>query len=182
MVMRTTRAALLLVLGLAVGACGSASANRTAEGGSTLPPPVSVTAPTTTVDPSVAVLDGYRAAMAALDQAGATANPELPSLSATWTGPALRQVKVDLIGQKSQGLVARGEAQSSPRVVSINGSTAKVDDCYLDNKFYDAKTGELKDIPGPVRVGSEVTMVLGSNGAWLLNDRSHKDTVCGATG
>jgi len=128
------------------------------------------------------VLDGYRAAVAALDQAGATADPNSPALSATWTGAALTQIKQYLIGAKAQGLVTRGQIQGNPRVASIDGTTAKVNDCVVDNKFYDAQTGALKDTPGQSRVGSEVTMVLGANGTWLLSDRNRKDAICGATG
>ena len=167
-------AALLLT---ACGGNGKASAPR---------PTAATAATTTTVDPQAAVLAAYRAFWDAFDKAvgttGLPPNPDDPDLPAHMTGKELSQTKVYVISLRAKGFRSRrdGPIEFRPRVVSIAETTAVVDDCITTNDHVvDAKTGELRDVPGTVRRGFEAVLVLEA-GTWKTSELHSRNDLCGS--
>jgi hypothetical protein len=129
--------------------------------GGTAGPPTTV-APTTTSAPETPeqqVLDAYRRGwqgfLAALDPPSV----ENPDFLRWNTGDALRDSKVYIAELQADGLVVRGTLEHNPRLVTIEGDRAVVEDCLLDRSLkYDAKTGALRDDPNPPRIGYRTEM------------------------
>ena len=100
----------------------------------------------TTIDPQeavrAAVIRDYLASHAAYDEAtgapdGKPPNPDLPSLDRYMVGEQLIQVRRYIIGMKAGGLTSLGPpAQLRPRVASLQGTTAIVNDCYTTSSSF----------------------------------------------
>lgn len=198
---RRTRTLVLVAVAVVLVAAGIAAVlvlNRGAsDKSSTTPvarPSFTIdTAAPTTVDPQqgvrAAVIRDYLASLAAYDEAsglpdGRPPNPDLPALSAYMVGDQLTRVKLFIIGMKAGGLAALGpQGQFHPRVVSVQASTAIVQDCYTSsNHIVDAKTHALHDTPGMVTVGRESTLQFdAASGIWRTADSVRKPELCGAS-
>ncbi|MDQ6947975.1 MAG: hypothetical protein M3256_17340 [Actinomycetota bacterium] len=151
------------------------------------------TAAPTTIDPQAAVratiIRDYLAGRAAYDQAtglpdGKTPNFDLPALSEHMVGEEFTRVRAYIIGMRAGGLTALGPpAEFHPRVASITGTTAIVQDCYhTDDHIVDEKTHALHDIPGPVTRGSEATLQLDqTSGVWKIANLVTKSELCPAS-
>jgi len=147
----------------------------------------------TTVDPQdavrAAVIRDYLAAEAAYDEAtgipdGKPPNSDLPALDQRLGGVQLIQARRYIIGMKAGGLTALGPpAQGHPRVVSVSGTTATLQDCYTSsNHIVDAQTHALRDKPGTVTRGVEATMRLDqTSGVWKLVNVVEKPELCPAS-
>ena len=125
--------------------------------------PTTAVAPSTTSAAKTAeeqVLDDYRkgwnAFLAALDPP----NPNHPDFLRYTTGDALTQSKSYMLELQAGGLVGRGSFEFNASLRSLQGDRAVVWDCSFDRSFkYDAKTGELRDDPNPVKDSIQTEMV-----------------------
>src|SRR5437879_6543254 len=123
----------LPVLGLAALALLGCSDSTTPQTTSASSASSSTPAVSSASNPAeAAALDGYRAYWLAYLAAGDPMNPEDPALAQHATGPALETVQKAFLALKSDGKVIRGGVDLAPRVVSVDGSTATVRDCYGD--------------------------------------------------
>jgi hypothetical protein len=167
---RSALAVVALVVGAAwaLAACGSSSGASAKKA-----TPASTT--TTSVEQKVlADLRGYRDAY---NRAVGAPNPEDPSLRQYMTGIQLQQFQIFVRQLADGGQLIRGSATDAPRVVSVQGTTALVDDCLTGGgRFIEAKTG--KDTgPTPAAGGVQITLQL-ENGTWKVASASGKATAC----
>ena len=141
---RATRVAAVLLAGATIfAACGGGD-------GEAAPAPTSTTTtgPTTTTTTTVeqGVLAAYEAFWDGYLEAADPMDPEHPVLDEVATGDQLRQLRSAFLARLSAGEVIRGEIETAPEVVEVNGDAAEVRDCYLDRTgVYDAESGERKD-------------------------------------
>lgn len=127
------------------------------------------------------VLEAYRKATDAFNDATEVADPDLPSLAATTTGEALTEARRFIAGLRANGLVARGTLEVQPTVLSVGGNTAVVRAVGCDRGFkYDARTGELRDSPRVVRFEEEATLAL-EGGTWKVAKIVGRETGTCAT-
>jgi hypothetical protein len=141
-------------------------------------------APPTTSNSSAAataVLDGYRGYWTAYTHAGDPMNPEDPALREHATGPALTILVGAFVALKSAGKVIRGQFDLAPRVITVDGETASVHDCYDDSSagVYDATTGAREDKPSGQRHLVTATMRL-DHGAWKVERLADEGLGCTA--
>lgn len=138
---------------------------------------------TTTSAPSAtekAVLRDYRAYWDAYLAASNPMNPENPVLAQHATGAALEAVQKGFFALKSAGRVIRGSFDLAPRVVSIDGETAVVRDCYGDaTGIYDAATGARQDTPSGKRHLATATLRL-EGGTWKIERLADEGLGCTA--
>ena len=161
---------LALVLALIALAAGCTDRARSqSDGGS------SSTGPTTTADPSGAILTAYRAHWADVIEAGKTADPRSPRLDDHATGEVLKTVRDNYRQLQADGEVVRGTVRLHPSVTSVSGSTATVRDCNDVTDFlrYDAKTGAPREQRKTDVAELEVTLRL-INGHWLVSETTVK--------
>jgi hypothetical protein len=175
-------------LALGVTACSNGGSSASSAKPTTSTPTSPPTTTATTLDAKAAaeaaVLRDYRAFWDAYSQAtgvtGLPVNPDDPVLSAHATGKELIQVRSYAGGLRGKGYRGRADGldEFRPRVVSIVGTTAIVDDCVTDNTHVvDAKTGELHDAPGPAKLGWEADMVL-EGGTWKASEMNARNDLC----
>jgi hypothetical protein len=116
--MRTAALVGIACLSLLASACGgsdsSAPPTTRAKPTTTTSSPVA----TTTEATATAVLQAYRAAWSAFEQAAAEANPEAPELAATMVDPQLTGVKANLLADQQQGIVGRGTFTLHPKITA----------------------------------------------------------------
>jgi hypothetical protein len=138
---------------------------------------------TTTSEPSAteqAVLRDYRAYWDAYLAASNPMNPENPVLAEHATGPALEKLQRAFLAFKSAGKIIRGTLDLAPRVVSIDGETATVRDCYGDGTgVYDAATGKREDTASGKRHLATATLHL-ENGIWKMERLADEGLGCTA--
>jgi hypothetical protein len=170
---RSALAAVALFVGAAwaFGACGSG--NSGASSSTTTTKPSATT--TTSVDQKVlADLRGYRDAY---NRAVGAPNPQDPSLRQYMTGVQLQQFQIFVrqLADSSRGI--KGSATDAPRIVSVQGTTAVVDDCLTGSgRFYDTRTGQDTG-PAPAAGGVQITMQL-EDGTWKVASATGKTTAC----
>jgi hypothetical protein len=155
-----TVTAVLLLVG-----CSDQAGGQVDGGSST-----SAAGPTTTTDPSQAILAAYRGFWADVIEAGKTADWRSPRLDDHATDRALANVRRDYQRLQANGEVVRGTVRLHPSVVSVQGTTAVVHDCNDATDFlrYDAKTGAPKEQRKTDIAEAEVTLRL-VNGSWLVS-------------
>ena len=169
----------LIVLALVLGACGGGAADPSA-GPSSRPTtdfPAAVT--TSTVLPEeAAVVSAYREFWEAYLEAADPMDPENPVLAEHAVNPQLERLQRGFLSRRSSGEVIRGTLDLAPEVVSIDGGTAVVSDCYADSTgVYDAETGERKDTPTGVRHDITAEMVL-DGASWKVSDITREGDEC----
>lgn len=107
---------------------------------------------TTTTTAEQGVLAAYESFWQGYLEAADPMNPEHPALTEVATGDQLRQLRTAFLARLAAGEVIRGEVETAPEVVEVNGASATVRDCYLDRTgIYDAESGERKDTESGVR-------------------------------
>jgi hypothetical protein len=128
------------------------------------------TGPTTTADPSSAILAAYRAHWADVIEAGKTADWRSPRLDDHATGEVLQTVRDNYRQRQAAGEVVKGTVRLHPSVISVIGSTATLRDCNDVTDFlrYDAKTGAPREQRKTDIAGLQVTLQL-VNGNWLVS-------------
>ena len=121
---------------------------------------------------------GYRAFWDAYLAAADPMNPTHPGLAEHATGEQLMSVQSAFLAFRSAGHVIRGTYDLAPEVVSFDGTTAVISDCYDDaTGVYDAETGARQDADDPRR--HEVTARLERvDGAWKVAQVTHKGDGC----
>ncbi len=173
----------LLALALTFAACalgddpGGASAARTAP---TTTPPAPTTSSTSPPEDE-AVEAAYRDFWDAYLEAADPMDPSNPVLAEHAVNPQLERLQRSFLARRSSGEVIRGTLDLAPRVVSIEGGTALVSDCYADSTgVYDAESGERKDTASGVR--HEITAELVLDGAvWKVRDITREGDGCEAS-
>lgn len=168
---RIVRPAVAVVLVALVS--GSCSPQEEKDAG----PTTTTAATSTTTDSSsvvasapmdAAVLNTYRGYWSAYLKAADPMDPQNPLLQQYATGPALETVVKAFAGLKSAGKVIRGGFDLAPRVVTVDGETASVRDCYGDDTgVYDAASGARDDKPTGQRHLVTATLRL-QDGTWKV--------------
>lgn len=115
---------------------------------------------TTTTDPRIpGVLQGYEEGWRVIQQARATVTLDSPELALWLTGPQLSDIgeAVDLLRQR--GWNVQGTIDTSPQVVSIESTSAIVDDCIVDaTSYFDSTTGAPVALDPTTTYGVRVTL------------------------
>jgi hypothetical protein len=147
-------------------------------------PTTTTAAPSSTTDPSAsedaAVLDGYRGYWSAYLKAADPMDPQSPVLQEHATGPALETVVKAFVGLKSAGKVIRGQFDLAPRVINVDGETASVRDCYVDDTgVFDVATGARDDEPTGQRHQVTATLRL-QDGTWKVERLAEEGLGCTA--
>ena len=97
------------------------------------------------------------------------------------TGDQLRGFRATLADLIRKGRVVRGSEEHHPRVVSVQGSTAIVEDCVTNGDrvhLYDAKTGQdLGPAGATTPSGVQITMRL-EGGTWKDAGGNPKPSAC----
>jgi hypothetical protein len=170
------RAGAALLLG-AVLVLSSCSGDGDAEGAITTTTGQAPTtaAATTTTRPSVAdtkaaVLAAYRASWADVVAVGKTADWQSPRLGAHTTGQALQRLRTHFRNLKTFGLITLGTVKLNPRVTTLRGRTAVVEDCVDVSRFllHDAKTRQPREKPDPRPNAGVATLALTADG-WKVS-------------
>lgn len=127
-----------------------------------------------------AALQAYRAYWDAYLKSADPMDPENPLLVEHSTGPALEAVQKAFLALKSAGKVIRGQLDLAPRLVTVDGDTATVRDCYGDTTgVYDAATGARQDQPSGQRHLVTATLRLVS-GTWKVERLADEGLGCTA--
>ncbi len=118
------------------------------------------------------VLAAYLASWEAWDAATDPANPELPGLAETSTGPALKAAVDQIAAWRASGRVAHDPEDSisehRAEVVSVDGQEATVRDCSIDDGLVViAATGEVVN-DAIETIDFEASMVIEA-GRWKLS-------------
>lgn len=172
------RVGISLVLAAMVAAgCGSSGSRggRTADSTTT-----SMHSTSTTLSPTAAaVLSAYRAAWAAFEHAGLTANAFDPLLPETMIDPVLQQVRRNLVGDKAHGAVARGTFALHPHVLALTATSATVVDCaYSTSVLVYVNTGkQVPPVTPPEYDGIKATLVLVGS-AWKVSQQEVSEGHC----
>ena len=134
---------------------------------------------TTTNRQEAAVLAAYRAAWAAFEHAGLTANAFDPLLPETMIDPVLQQVRRNLLGDKAHGAVARGTFTLHPHVLAMTGTSATVVDCaYSTSVLVYATTGkQVPPVTPPEYDGIKSTVTLVGS-AWKVSQQAVTEGHC----
>lgn len=147
-----TVGALIGVL-VAATALAPACTSNGGDGGAAKPTTTSTSvSATTTTTADTGVLSAYQSFWDGYLQAADPMNPEHPVLAEVATGDQLRQLRSAFLARLSAGEVIRGDVETAPEVVEVNGESATLRDCYLDRTgVYDASSGERKDTESGIR-------------------------------
>jgi hypothetical protein len=93
------------------------------------------------------------------------------------TGLQLQQFQIFVRQLADSGRGIRGSATDAPRVVSVQASTAILDDCLTGNgRFYDTKTGQDTG-QAPAAGGVQITLHL-EDGTWKVASATGKAAAC----
>ncbi|GAA0479825.1 hypothetical protein Aca07nite_87750 [Actinoplanes capillaceus] len=139
-------------------------------------PPVLLPAPTESVPPTEAALAAYRGMWQAYAKAGATADPDEPSLATYSSGDALQVLQSGLAELRRDGNVIKGTYISDPKIVqespSVELTTLTITDCIDTREFliYDAKTGALADDEPGGRRAVVAASGQGADGRWTITE------------
>lgn len=168
------------VAGSVLASCGGSGNRDAASSATTSTRRHATTSTTNTTDPArAAVLQGYRAAWAAFEEAAADADPESPGLAATMVDPQLQSVRANLLADRRQGIVGRGTFTLHPKVTALSATSATVVDCaYSTAVLVYATTGkQVPPITRPENDGVAATLVL-SGGTWKVSKQTVTDGKC----
>ena len=174
-----------LSLSLVLSACASTPSGAPSTTGTKAPiasTSIPATTTTTTLVPtSATVLNAYRAGWVAYDQALATANAYDPSLAATMVDPLLQKVRANLLGDRNDGIVGRGNVELHPKITSLTSTTATVVDCtYSSSELVYATTGKpVPPVTPPENDGVRSILVL-SGSRWKVSQQSVTEGQCPA--
>jgi hypothetical protein len=168
-------APLLLGVVLVLSSCsGDGDAEGATATSTTGQAPTTVAATTTTrpskADTKAAVLAAYRAYWADVVAVGKTADWRSPRLAKHATGQALEVVRTHFRTMKAAGLIDLGTVKLSPKVTTVRGRTAVVEDCIDVSRFllHDAKTRQPRERPDPRPDDGVATLTLTADG-WKVS-------------
>lgn len=134
--------------------------------------------PSSAPDATAAVLDGYRKFWDAYLAAADPMDPDHPLLAQHATGEQLETLQRAFLARKAGGEVIRGSLDLAPKVVSGDGTTATVSDCYADNTHvYDGTTGAQKDTSSGMRHPVTAKLVL-IDGVWKVSVLTRGEGGC----
>jgi len=150
----------LLVSSLAVASlvagCGStsrATLKPTRVPGDTASPtatPAEIATPTPSAEPTdAAILNAYEQASAAWDAAASIPEVDYPGITQWMTGYSLATAQADLSELVGDGWVLVGSYEPHAVVASVNGTTATVQDCGWDTRYYVYKATGKPVTPQP---------------------------------
>jgi hypothetical protein len=173
---RTWQAApLLLGVVLVLSSCsGDGDAEGAIATTTTGQAPPAAAATTTTrpsqADIKAAVLAAYRAYWADVVAVGKTADWQSPRLAKHARGQALEKVRTHFRTMKAAGLIDLGTVKLSPKVTTVRGRTAVVEDCIDVSRFllHDAKTRQPRERPDPRPDDGVATLTLTADG-WKVS-------------
>jgi len=182
---RSASIAAALSLSLALSACASTPSGSPSTTGTKAPiasTSIPATATTTTLGPtSAAVLSAYRAGWVAYDQALATANAYDPSLAATMVDPLLQKVRANLLGDRNDGIVGRGNVELHPKITSLTSTTATVVDCtYSSSELVYATAGKPVPPVTPPENDGVRSILVRSGSTWKVSQQSVTEGQCPA--
>jgi hypothetical protein len=128
---------------------------------------------------SDAVLQAYRASWKAFEEALSTANAYDQGLSATMVGTQLQNVRANLLGDRSAGVVGRGSVTLHPKIGSVSATTASVVDCsYSTSELIYAKSGKpVPPVTPPENDQVHATLVF-AGGAWKVSLQKVTEGSC----
>jgi hypothetical protein len=168
-------APLLLGVVLVLSSCSSDGDAEGAIATSTTGQAPTTAATTTTTRPSkadtkAAVLAAYRAYWADVVAVGKTADWQSPRLAKHATGQALEKVRTHFRTMKAAGLIDLGTVKLSPKVTTVRGRTAVIEDCIDVSRFllHDAKTRQPRERPDPRPDDGVATLTLTADG-WKVS-------------
>jgi hypothetical protein len=170
----------LLALALLGASC--AGSNEVPGNGDAVPTtaaPEGVDTTATTVPAEeAAVVAAYEDFWEAYLEAADPMDPSHPVLAEHAVNPQLERLQKSFLSRRSSGEVIRGTLDLAPEVVSVNGGTARLRDCYADSTgVYDVETGERKDTPTGVRHRVTAEMVL-DGAVWKVGDITREGDGC----
>lgn len=183
-----------LALALALAGCGSAgddgqpageTTTTAAEATTTTAPPETTT--TAAPTPEEQVLAAYHAYWAAVDEAFGPpqVRPDLPALRQHATGEVLAGIVEAAESLKAEGGIFRipenGQYVHRAEIVSIDGETATVRDCNIDDTVEEnATTGEVLDDAVSTRL--YIGMLVREDGQWKVAVLNREMTWEGVAG
>ncbi|MGH2749001.1 MAG: hypothetical protein ACRDKB_13925 [Actinomycetota bacterium] len=133
---------------------------------------------TTTLSEEDELIRDYQAAWDAFLAASDPPDPNLLALLDTHVGEGLSNAQNAIVNLQANGYVARGPVEFNPRVVSIDGDVAIVEDCTVDTgELYDAATGAQVSPAGPEIINREVRMER-IEGTWRLALSTGRSETC----
>jgi hypothetical protein len=168
--LRLTWLVVLIVAVAMLSGCQSGSKTASPE---TAPGGATSAASTTSADSraalEAAVLRSYRAFWDDVVAAGRQADWQSPRLADHAAGQALQAVRDHYRSLQTAGLVDLGTVELHPKVVSLAGETATVNDCVDVSQFlrHDAKTLEPRETPDPRPDAGVATLTL-IDGTWKV--------------
>ena len=185
----TTAVAAALVLGACGGdddqSAADLTTSTTAEETTTTAPPETTT--TAAPTPEEQMLAAYQSYWAAVDEAFAPprVRPELPALRQYATGEVLPGIIRRAEEAKADGVVIQipegAQYSHQAEVVSIEGDTATVRDCNVDDTVeVDATTGEVIDDRISTRL--YIGMLVREGGQWKVAVLNQEDAWEGVAG
>ena len=172
--------ALIAAALLALAGCAAPSGSPGSPGST----PAAVTArsapsPAEGATAAADVLAAYRAFWDEVTAAASTADQEAADLRRHATGEQLVTTIGQLYDLRRRGLVLRGRVRLDPRVVSLSGDGAVVEDCQDGSRFlaYDARTGAPRG--RSVKRRDRVTAYLTyDRGAWKVYRTRTREGGC----
>ncbi len=172
--------ACLVVLALLLAGCGGSDASEGDSVPSTTEPTNGEGNATSTTVPleEAAVVAAYEDFWDAYLEAADPMDPAHPILAEHAVNPQLERLQRSFLARRSSGEVIRGTLDLAPELISVEGGTARVADCYADSTgVYDAETGERKDTPSGVRHRITAEMVL-DGAVWKVSDITREGDGC----
>ncbi len=125
-----------------------------------------------------AVVAAYEDFWDAYLEAADPMDPAHPVLAEHAVNPQLERLQRSFLARRSSGEVIRGTLDLAPELISVEGGTARVSDCYADSTgVYDAETGERKDTPSGVRHRITAEVVL-DGAVWKVSDITREGDGC----
>lgn len=162
----------------ALTACSSDSTPEAEPSTSTTTTSPATTTTAAVAEPQIEAVAAYRAFWAAYLAAADPMNPDHPGLPETATGEQLKTVRSAFLAFRSAGHVIRGSFELAPKVVSFDGTSAQIRDCYDDGTgVFDEASGARQDVDDPRRHQVTATVV-NVEGTWKVAAISHGGDGC----
>ena len=172
---------LVALLFLAACSSGGSSAAKTTTTSTTTSTTV---ATTTTAPPEDAVKQAYLDYWKILDRLGAAPDPDDPALAARAVDPVLSSVRADLSTRKAQGLTIQLPSGSKYahviRGTVVNGNSATVSDCFVDDRIQVAADGTV--VNDHVSTAAAMATLIATGSDWKVSSVQIQKTGDGDLG
>lgn len=153
--------------------------------GQTAPSPTSTPTPRQSQTPGpeeAAVLAAYRAEQAAFISAIQTADASAPGLAATMVDPLLTDIRKQLIADRGNGIVGKGDVDLHPHVAWVSGAEAEVVDCAFDrSQLVYVSSGQPVPPVKPPHAVSITAHLVHSAAGWKVSTQSISEAPCSST-